>query len=141
MGALGVLTISEVARQAGVRSSTLRYYEMIGLLPEPQRISGKRRYEETVLQRLAIIQTAQQAGFTLTEIRVLLDEILRSSSPTPQWRELVQRKLREVNSRLRQVESMRSLLEDVMQCNDPELADCIYVTGQKHRLLDENLAE
>jgi DNA-binding transcriptional MerR regulator len=141
MGAAGALTISEVARQAGVRSSTLRYYEMIGLLPVPQRISGKRRYEESVLQRLAIIQTAQQAGFTLTEIRVLLDDILQSSSPTPQWRELVQGKLREVNTRLRHVESMKSLLEDVMQCNDPELADCIYVTGQKHRLLEENLSE
>ena len=137
----GALTISEVARQAGVRSSTLRYYEMIGLLPVAQRISGKRRYEVSVLQRLAIIQTAQQAGFTLTEIRVLLDDILQSSTPTPQWRELVQGKLREVNSRLRQVESMKSLLEDVMQCNDPELADCIYVTGQKHRLLEGNLSE
>ena len=136
-GAAKALTISEVARQAGVRTSTLRYYEGIGLLPEAKRISGKRRYEDSVLQRLAIIQTAQQAGFSLTEIRVLLDEILQSSTPTAQWRELVQHKLREVNSRLRQVESMKSLLEDVMQCNDPELADCIFVTGQKHKLFGE----
>src|SRR5262245_38246107 len=104
MIASGTLTISAVAQQAGGRTATLRYYEAIGLLPEAQRVSGKRRYEESVLQRLAIIQTAQQAGFTLTEIRILLDEILQSSTPTAQWRELVQRKLREVNSRLRQVE-------------------------------------
>ncbi|MEP7294406.1 MAG: MerR family transcriptional regulator, partial [Chloroflexota bacterium] len=74
------LTISEVARQAGVRTSTLRYYESIGLLPEPARISGRRHYDADVLQRLEIIRTAQQAGFTLAELRVLFDDVLGSAS-------------------------------------------------------------
>ena len=59
-----------------MRTSTLRYYESIGLLPAPQRVSGRRRYDAGVLQRLEIIRTAQQAGFTLAELRVLFDDIL-----------------------------------------------------------------
>ncbi len=129
------MTISQVARQAGLRPSTLRYYEEFGLLPVARRRGGQRRYDDTILQRLAVIHTAQQAGFTLTEIAILVNDILPSSSPSPQWRELLQRKLLELKTLQSHVERMRSLLEDVMRCDDPELADCIYRTGQKHALL------
>ncbi|MEP7286807.1 MAG: MerR family transcriptional regulator [Chloroflexota bacterium] len=129
------LTISQVARQAGVRPSTLRYYETVGLLPNPKRISGQRRYAESILSRLAVIQTAQQAGFTLTEIRILLNDILPSASPTLQWHDLVQRKLQEMNTLLQHVQHMKSLLEDVIHCGDVQLADCIYSTGQKHKMM------
>ena len=47
------LRIGQVADRAGVRVSLIRYYEDIGLLPEPARVSGQRRYDETVLRRLA----------------------------------------------------------------------------------------
>ncbi len=50
------MTIGEIAQRVGVRASTLRYYENVGLLPTPKRISGKRYYDVTVLKRLAIIQ-------------------------------------------------------------------------------------
>ncbi len=129
------MPISQVARQAGLRPSTLRYYEEIGLLPVARRRSGQRWYDRNILQRLAVIHTAQQAGFTLTEIAILVNDILPSPSPSPQWRDLLQRKLLELNTLLSHVERMRSLLEDVMRCDDPELADCIYQTGQKHALL------
>jgi MerR-like DNA binding protein len=65
------LTISEVAREIGLQASAIRYYERIGLLPRALRMSGQRRYDTTVLYRLAIIQRARQLGFTLTEIRHL----------------------------------------------------------------------
>lgn len=67
-----VLTIGEVARRAGVRASTIRYYEEAGLLEEPERVGGKRRYNEEVLRRLALIGGAKRAGFTLGEVRTLL---------------------------------------------------------------------
>jgi MerR family redox-sensitive transcriptional activator SoxR len=127
------LTISQVAQQAGVRASTLRYYESIGLLPAPARVSGRRRYEASVLQRLEIIHTAQQAGFTLAEMRVLFDDILTSAAPSPHWHDLIQRKVQEMNTLLINVQSMKNLLEDMMRCNDNELADCIYWTGQRHK--------
>jgi len=49
------LTISEVARRAGVRASAIRYYESIKLLPPPQRVSGRRRYSEDILRQLSFI--------------------------------------------------------------------------------------
>ncbi len=130
---MATLSISQVAAQAGVRTSTLRYYESIGLLPEPRRVSGRRSYDASVLQRLEIIRTAQQAGFTLAELRILLDDILTSASPHADWHDLIQRKLYELNQRLLNVQSMKTLLEDIMGCADNELADCIYWTGQRYR--------
>src|SRR5260370_41479332 len=66
------LTISEVARQVGLRSSAIRYYEQMGILPAAGRVSGQRRYDRTVLYRLAVVQQARQGGFALEEIRTLL---------------------------------------------------------------------
>src|SRR5215203_2359679 len=66
------LTIGQVARQAGLATSAIRYYESIGLLPEPERLSGQRRYAPDVLRRLGAIDVAKQAGFTLEETRALL---------------------------------------------------------------------
>jgi len=137
---LSELTISQAARQAGLRPSTLRYYEEIGLLPAIRRSGGKRRYDSTILQRLAVIHTAQQAGFTLTEIAILVNDILPSPTPSPEWRALLQRKLVELKTLQSHVERMRTLLEDVMRCDDPELGDCIYQTGQKHGLLNTEIA-
>ena len=91
------LSIGEVARRAGMLPTTLRYYESIGLLPDPARENGNRRYDSSVFERLAMIQTAQQAGFTLAEVRVLFDEILWSDAPAAKWSSLIQRKLQEIN--------------------------------------------
>lgn len=132
---MAALSISQVARQAGVRTSAIRYYESIGLLPLPPRRSGHRYYDEGVLQRLAIIHTAQQAGFTLAEMRLLFNDILTNPAPTPHWQALIQRKLQEMNTMLANIQSMKGLLEAIMQCDDPELADCIYQTGQQYNAL------
>jgi len=59
------LSISEVAKQIGLRPSAIRYYEQIGVLPPAHRVSGQRRYDPTVLYRLAIIQRARQLGFII----------------------------------------------------------------------------
>lgn len=127
------MTISEVAQRVGVRTSTLRYYESIGLLPAPKRVSGRRRYDSAILQRLEIICTAQQAGFTLAELRVLFDDVLTNAAPAARWHELIERKLQELNQLMQNVQSMRSLLQDIMRCDDAELEDCIYWTGQRYK--------
>ena len=57
------LTISEVAKRAGIRASAIRYYESIQLLPPPRRSAGRRRYNPDVLRRISFIQVAQAAGF------------------------------------------------------------------------------
>ena len=67
------LRIGEVARAAGVRKSLLRYYEDVGLIAPVLRVSGQRRYDVSVLRRLAVIDVAQRAGLSLEEIRELLE--------------------------------------------------------------------
>jgi DNA-binding transcriptional MerR regulator len=66
------ITIGEVARRTNVRAPAIRYYERVGLLPEPVRIHGRRRYEQEVIGHLVLIKGTKRAGFTLREIRVLL---------------------------------------------------------------------
>jgi len=127
------LSIGEVARRVGMLPTTLRYYESIGLLPDPARENGSRRYDASVFQRLEMIQTAQQAGFTLAEVRVLFDEILWSDSPAAKWNSLIRRKLQEIDSMLVNIQSMKHLLEDILNCDDEHLAECMFHTGQKHR--------
>ncbi|MFZ0083137.1 MAG: MerR family DNA-binding transcriptional regulator [Trebonia sp.] len=75
----GLLTIGELARRAGVTASALRYYEELGLLPPPARISGQRRYPESADRLVAAILLYSDAGFTLAEQKALLDT--RASPP------------------------------------------------------------
>ena len=74
--------------------SAIRYYERIGLLPAAKRLSGQRRYDPTVLQRLAIIQRARQLGFTLAEIRQLFFGFRDNARPSYRWRTLAKKSLR-----------------------------------------------
>jgi MerR family redox-sensitive transcriptional activator SoxR len=129
------LLIGEVARQAGIRTSTSRYYESIGLLAEPKRVSGRRVYDGRVVERLAIIRTAQQAGFSLDECRVLLDEGESGMGVSDERQVLIQRKLAELNGLMDGIRRMKGLLEDIMECDDEALAECIYLIGQQ-RMVD-----
>ena len=86
------LTISEVSRTFGLRPSAIRYYEQIGILPEALRTSGQRRYDGSVLRRLAVIQRAQHTGFTLDEIKELFFGFKPGTPPSKRWQEMSQRK-------------------------------------------------
>jgi DNA-binding transcriptional MerR regulator len=128
------ISIYQVIQQTGVPASTLRYYEEIGLLHPTRRISGRRQYDVSVLQRLALIHTGQQAGFTLAELGVLLNKVLDAEADGIDWNELIDRKLREMDAMLRNIESMKRLLVDIMDCDDATLAECIVAKGQQHSL-------
>src|ERR1700726_3152386 len=114
------LTISQVARQTRLRPSAIRYYERIGLLPPAERLSGQRRYEPTVLYRLAIIQRARQLGFTLTEIRHLFFGFRDITRASERWRTLSQRKLAELDDLMDGIKAVRGVLRKLMtkcQCD------------------------
>src|SRR5215469_15595571 len=91
------LSISQLAKQIGIRPSAIRYYEHIGILPPTQRVSGQRRYDVTALHRLAVIQRAQQAGFTLTEIKQLFFGFRAGTPPSVRWQKLKKRKIIELD--------------------------------------------
>jgi MerR family transcriptional regulator, redox-sensitive transcriptional activator SoxR len=116
--------IGDVARRAGVEPSAIRYYERIGLLPEAERVSGRRRYDESVFDRLAAIDVAQRAGFTLAEVRTLMSGFSESAPPSERWRRMAQRKLPEVEALIERAVLVRAWLEAASDCRCPTLDDC-----------------
>ena len=119
------LTISEVARQLRLRPSAIRYYERIGLLPPAERQSGQRRYDLTVLYRLAIIQRARQLGFTLSEIRHLFFGFRDVTRASQRWRTLSQKKLAELDDLMDGIKVVRGVLRKLMsKCRCDTLDQC-----------------
>jgi MerR family transcriptional regulator, redox-sensitive transcriptional activator SoxR len=137
--AMAEISISEVTTQTGIRPSALRYYEEIGLVRPARRVGGRRHYDESVLQRLALIQTGQQAGFTLAEMGMLLNNVLDADSARPEWHVLVDRKLAEMEATLRHIENMKRLLVDIMDCDDAMLAECIVLKGRRHAVAHRSM--
>jgi MerR family redox-sensitive transcriptional activator SoxR len=118
------LAIGEVARRAGVATSSIRYYERIGLLPAPERSHGQRRYDADVLGRLGFIGVAQGAGFKLREIKELINGVDSAGGMGDQMRSLSSRKLDEVEALLEQTKAMKGWLEVAKECGCATPAEC-----------------
>ena len=118
------LTIGEVARRAGVATSSIRYYESIDLLPAPARLHGQRRYGADVLGRLAFIAVAQNAGFKLAEIKDLVHSVDGTDGMGHHMRALSSRKLREVEALLEQTMAMKGWLEVAKDCGCSTPDEC-----------------
>jgi MerR family redox-sensitive transcriptional activator SoxR len=118
------LLIGEVARRAGVRTSAIRYYESIGLLPEPRRVCGRRRYSTEVLRTLSVIGAAQRAGLSLDEVRELLAGSERKGAVSERLSAIAHRKLPEVDALIEHARLVRSWLEAAADCRCPTLDDC-----------------
>ena len=127
------LTIGEVARRAGVATSSIRYYERVGLLPEPERSRGQRRYRADVLGRLGFIGVAQSAGFKLREIKELIDGVDSADGMGEQMRSLSSRKLDEVEALLEQTKAMKGWLEVAKECGCATPAECALFAAPGER--------
>jgi MerR family redox-sensitive transcriptional activator SoxR len=123
------LSIGDVATQAGISASRIRYYESIGILPLSERFSGKRRYNADVLRRLTVITAAQRIGFTLDEIRELLGPGKRPAHE--RLRALAIDKLPEIEELIERAVTIRKLLVTCAICECDSLDEC--------RILDESL--
>jgi MerR family redox-sensitive transcriptional activator SoxR len=122
MEATAMLSIGQVASEAGVRTSSIRYYESVGVLPEPERQGGQRRYGPDAVQRLKVIDVAQQAGFSLSEIRELLES--SEGEVSERLKALAQRKLPEVEELIARAQAMKAWLETATGCNCSTLDVC-----------------
>jgi MerR family transcriptional regulator, redox-sensitive transcriptional activator SoxR len=110
-----------------VATSTIRYYERIGLLPEAERISGQRRYHPEVVRRLSLIEVGQRAGLSLDEIRGLLDAGTEPVSAN--LRELASRKLPAVEALIERAEAMREWLKLAQACECQTVHECGLFDG------------
>jgi MerR family transcriptional regulator, redox-sensitive transcriptional activator SoxR len=134
------LTIGEVARRAGVAASSIRYYERIGLLPQPDRLSGQRRYDAAVLGRLGFIAVAQSAGFKLREIKALIHGVDGANGMGEQMRLLSTKKLNEVEALLERTKAMKGWLEVAKDCGCASPAECALFPAPGEEAPDGDLA-
>jgi MerR family mercuric resistance operon transcriptional regulator len=107
---LNHLTIGQIAKEAGIHKETIRYYQSLGLVPEPTRPLGSvRRYGTATVARLQFIKRAQELGFTLEEVKKLL--LLEDGQNCAATRELAEHKLSIIKERVADLNRMRRLLE------------------------------
>jgi MerR family transcriptional regulator, redox-sensitive transcriptional activator SoxR len=118
------LSIGEVARRTGIRTSALRYYEEAGLLSAPARVSGQRRYDADVIRRVELLRFAQQAGFKLGEIKTLFYGFGAETPLSARWRSLAHKKLRELDELAERIKRMRMALEVSLKCGCVRLEEC-----------------
>jgi MerR family redox-sensitive transcriptional activator SoxR len=116
------LRIGEVAERAAVNTSLIRYYERIGLLPPPERVSGQRRYDVTVLRRLAVIDVAQRAGLSLDEIGELLE--IGTEPLSARLQDLAQCKLPEIEALIDRAQRVRGWLTTATGCDCQTVEEC-----------------
>src|SRR5262249_49714371 len=105
------MTIGEVARQAGVRTSAIRYYERMGLLPPPRRQSGRRDYDPDAVAQLAVIQFARATGFSLRDTRQLVRGFTPTTAAGPRWRALAAAKIEEIDRLIDRASPLKALAE------------------------------
>jgi MerR family transcriptional regulator, mercuric resistance operon regulatory protein len=118
------LSIGRLAAEAGVNVETIRYYQRRGLLAEPERpLNGQRRYPAELTKHVRFIKRAQVLGFTLEEIAGLLR--LEEARACAETRELADRKLRVIDSKLADLKAMRKALAKLVhQCDAPDSKRC-----------------
>lgn len=132
-----LFSISEIAEAAGLQSSALRYYERQGLINSAGRVSGRRHYDATVLQRLAVIALLQEAGFTIAEV----GQLLGPEEGEQNWRAMAEHKIEEIDAHLARVAAARELLTSALQCDCSGLDTCELVSSRRghHRKVVQSL--
>jgi MerR family redox-sensitive transcriptional activator SoxR len=120
----GLLTIGELARRTGLRTSALRFYEQLGLLRPTARVGGQRRYDPSAVQQLAVLALLQETGFALAELAELAAD---PATARVRWRPLAQTKLAELEAQIRQATAAKQLLEHALACHCPHPAQCELV--------------
>lgn len=109
------MKIGEVSTASGIGIEALRFYERSGLLSRPARsTSGYRLYDEGILERLAFIKKAQMLGFSLDEIRQIISDALKGTSPCDEVREIVRQRLSELDKRLLELTRYRNELAQTL---------------------------
>lgn len=120
------MNIGDVARRSGVTAKTIRYYESVGLIPQPPRtVSGYRAYEEDDLQILRFVQRARSLGFSVKDVANLLALYTDKSRSSADVKALAARHVRRIEQKIVELESIRGTLLDLMErCHGDDRPDC-----------------
>lgn len=131
----GSMTISLLAKDAGVPSSTIRYYERIGLVEPEDRSQGNYRlYGQESLRKVKFIRAAQAIGFTLDDVKALLSDDAGRTPKCGNVQTLIEERLDEIELRLKDLRHVRRVLTAALQkCKRQKKSDCCHVVESLHR--------
>jgi len=128
------LTIGQLANRVGLATSAIRFYERTGVLPEPTRISGRRRYGPDAVRRLQVLQVAKRAGFSLDEAKLLLQSADAGTPAFAAIRELAERKLPDIEALIARAQEMRLWMLTATDCSCASLDVCgLFDAAQSER--------
>jgi MerR family transcriptional regulator, redox-sensitive transcriptional activator SoxR len=128
------MKIGMLAMRTGLNASAIRYYERVGLLGNPHRVGGQRRYPDDAVYRVLLIRFAGTMGFTLGEISIFLNGLRDDVPVGPRWKKLAVRKLAEVERNIERSVKLKSLLEHLLRCKCASLRVCVERLNLSPRL-------
>ncbi|HZD69091.1 MAG TPA: MerR family transcriptional regulator [Actinomycetes bacterium] len=115
------LTIGELAKRTGVATSALRYWEDLGLIPAPIRVSGQRRYPESAIGLVGVILLLRDVGFSLRESKALLAS---RADALDGWRTVAQRKIADLDEQIVKAQTAREAITHALACPHDDIATC-----------------
>jgi MerR family redox-sensitive transcriptional activator SoxR len=119
------LTIGELAARSGVATSTLRYYDRLGLIPAQRSAGNQRRYPRSALRRVAFVRVAQRVGVTLDEIATALSTLPDDRTPTKaDWQRLSRAWQHQLEERIGLMERLRDKLTGCIGCGCLSMRNC-----------------
>jgi MerR family redox-sensitive transcriptional activator SoxR len=120
-----LLTVGDVSERSGFAPSALRFYERVGLLTATRSSGGQRRYQRTVLRRLAFIRAARNIGLTLDEVAAALDTLPQGRSPTrADWSRLSRDWRERLDEQITALQALRDGLDSCIGCGCLSLRRC-----------------
>jgi DNA-binding transcriptional MerR regulator len=127
-----LLSIGDVAAATGLRTSAIRYYEEAGVLPEPVRVSGKRRYDSDTIDRLTLVRFCGRLGMSLADVRGLL-AAPRGRRAKDYWRQLVDGKLGEIRDLVKAAQGVERILRESRDCDCVTLESCSFLVDERSK--------
>ena len=123
-----MFSIGELSKRCGVKIPTIRYYEQMGLLEVEERSEGnQRRYSADGLNRLSFIRHSRDLGFSIEDIRQLLELSRHREKPCDDAHNIAARHLRSVQGRIARLQRLERELERISQCEAGTVADCAVI--------------
>jgi MerR family transcriptional regulator, redox-sensitive transcriptional activator SoxR len=124
------LTIGQVAAEAGLQTSAIRYYEDVGILPKPARVGGKRRYDRETIDRLLLVRFCRRLGFRVSDMRGLLVDA-GGTRAKDVWRRLVDARLDEVSALIKGARAVERVLRESRDCDCVTLDSCRFLREER----------
>lgn len=131
-------SIGQIAKQTGVPATALRYYEDAGILPPPARVGGRRLYDAKAVRHIDVLRFAQQAGFTLEEIKTLFHGFGSETPLSARWQTLARAKLQELDELAKRIKRMKRALTIGLECGCVRVEDCLLSAKDAETLLSKN---